>query len=113
MTKQQSLQTLFEALKASDAARYIGGSVSEERLSVGNPMAPEDNDVVIHITVDHTDPEKYAYRALSNAGFRNTEMYLELEEKQGVSKTEMIKVVRQGCYDTSPQYLHVLSIVAQ
>ena len=95
MTKQQSLQALFEALQASDAAKYIEkrGSGSEESLSVGNPRAPEDNDVVIHITADHTDPEKYAYRALTNAGFWNTEMYIDLEEKQGISKTEMIKVV--------------------
>ena len=92
--KNQSLQTLFEALQASDAAKHIERLKSEEeRLTLVNPTAPDDNDRVIHITVDHTDPEKYAYKALTNAEFRNPEMYRVLEEKQGLSTTEMVAVV--------------------
>ncbi len=92
----KELQVLHEALKASKAAKYFVKIHWPEyffRLILESPSATEYNQLLIHITVDKQHPGRFAYDALSNKPFNDSEAYKRLEQKDNATTEEIIEVV--------------------
>lgn len=90
-----ALQSLYKVLKASKAAEHFVKIEWENwptMLSIRNAWGSECNDLIIHITLDEEHPEKFKYQALSNKGTNDSEKYLTIEEKKGVSQTVLLEV---------------------
>lgn len=90
------LQSLYEALKASQVGAHItqiNWGKWPKLLSIRNAWGGEDNDRIVHIKIDKSDPQKFSYQALSNEGLNDSEKYLTIEEKKGLSKAALLEVV--------------------
>lgn len=92
----EKLQQLYEVLQASKAAKYFVKVYWPEypnRLSIRNAWGNEYDDILVHITIDGSNPEKFKYQVLSNNGLRSTEKYLTIEEKESVSSRTILEAV--------------------
>lgn len=92
----KELQVLHEALKASKAAKYfvkIHWPEYSKRLILESPSATESNQLLIHITVDKEHAGRFAYDALTNKAFNDSEAYKRLEQKDNATTEEIIEIV--------------------
>lgn len=51
-----------------------------------NTWGSDRTDYIIHIGMDENDAEKFSHQAISNGELHDSEKYLTIEEKKGVSQ---------------------------
>ena len=96
--KQKILQELHEKFKAhefSDQFFRMNFPGYDERLSICNPKADEEDDRILHITVSSYLPEKFDYFVLNNEHCFRPEQYRTVETRKGASSEEVLQAAEK------------------